>query len=108
MRLECQDSETLALRYTLDTVTDSNGRYSFVVEDDHEDQICSCVLKKSPLAGCNETDPGRSKASAVLTRNMNGIAKDEHVVNNMGFLINKSLAGCEQLLKKYFPTDEEE
>ncbi|XP_024017544.1 protein DOWNSTREAM OF FLC [Morus notabilis] len=108
VRLDCLDRETLELRYSSHAVTDSTGTYNIKVEDDHEDQICECVLESSPIAACEMPDPGRSRASALLTRYMNGVVNNKHIVNNMGFLLEKPLAECEQVLKRYFPDDDED
>lgn len=108
MRVECKDRETLRVKYSLEAETDANGTYEIMVEDDHEDQICECALVSSPIANCRLADPGRSRASALLTRYMNGVVNSRHTVNNMGFLQDEPLAGCKELLKKYLPTDEDQ
>ncbi|KAL5555989.1 hypothetical protein UlMin_038225 [Ulmus minor] len=107
VRVECKDRDSLQLTYSKEAETDSTGTYSILVEQDHEDHMCQCVLVSSPLEGCKVADPGRCQASAVLTR-ANGVVNSKHFVNAMGFLKDKPLAGCEQLLKTYFPTDEDE
>ncbi|POO02824.1 Allergen Ole e 1, conserved site [Trema orientale] len=108
VRVECLDRETLRLKYSLETQTDENGMYEIMVEDDHEDQMCECALVSSPIADCKVADPGRSRASALLTAYMNGVVNRKHIVNNMGFLKDQPLAGCQELLKKYLPTDEDQ
>lgn len=108
VRIECRDRETLGLQYSIDALTDSTGTFIFKIEDDHEDQICECVLVSSPISDCKLADPGRCRASALLTRYMNGVVNSNHIVNNMGFLKEKPLAGCEQVLKQYFPPDEDD
>ena len=108
MRVECKDRETLEPKYRIDAVTDETGTYNIMVEDDHLDQICECALVSSPVDDCKLADPGRCRASALLTGYMNGVRNRKHIVNNMGFFKDKPLAGCQELLKKYFPIDDDQ
>ena len=91
--------------YSIEGVTDSTGTYNILVEDDHQDQICSSVLVSSPVADCKSADPGRSCASLVLTRN-NGVINDKQYANAMGFLKDQPLSGCSELLKQYLESDQ--
>ncbi|KAF4370559.1 hypothetical protein CsatB_023779 [Cannabis sativa] len=108
VKIECKDGDTLNLKYRMEAETDENGTYEIMVEDDHEDQICECVLVSSPMANCRVADEGRSRASALLTGYMNGVINRKHIVNNMGFLRDQPLPGCTELIKTYFPTDDEQ
>lgn len=74
-----------------------------MVEGDKDDQICESVLVSSPIADCKTSDPGRSKATALLTRTNNGVVNDFHIVNAMGFFKDQPLTLCANLLKKYLP-----
>ncbi|GMY11319.1 protein DOWNSTREAM OF FLC-like [Fagus crenata] len=105
VRIECKDRESLQLVYSIEGVTDSTGTYNILVEDDHQDQICSSVLVSSPVADCKSADPGRSCASLVLTRN-NGVINDKQFANAMGFLKDQPLSGCSELLKQYLESDQ--
>jgi hypothetical protein len=96
----------MKLVYSVEGETDSKGTYDILVEDDHEDQMCQSVLVSSPIADCKSTDPGRDRATVVLTRN-NGCLNDQRFANAMGFLKDQPLSGCTQLLKQYLESDDE-
>lgn len=82
-------------------VTDSTGTYNIMVEHDHHDHICRCLLVSSPLEWCNTPDPGRDRSSIVLTHNNNGVVNHLHYANAMGYLKDKPLPQCQALLKYY-------
>lgn len=82
-------------------VTDSTGTYDIMVENDHHDNICRCLLVKSPLPWCNQPDPGRDRSSIVLTHYNNGVVNHLHYANAMGYLKDEPLAQCHDLLKYY-------
>ncbi|KAK3419085.1 protein DOWNSTREAM OF FLC [Eucalyptus grandis] len=103
VRVECKDSTGTQLDYSIDTVTDSNGKWEVTVEDDHDDQLCSAVLVSSPKAGCQTVDPGRSKATLILTRS-NGAISSRHYANSMGCLTDQPLAECANL-RTYYQLD---
>lgn len=100
VRIECRDRDSLRLVYSVGGVTDSTGTYSILVEDDHEDEICECVLVHSPLANCKIADKGRNRVNIILTR-FNGVLNDNRFANSMGFLIDQRLPECGQVLQKY-------
>ncbi|XP_015890924.3 protein DOWNSTREAM OF FLC [Ziziphus jujuba] len=104
VRLECVNRTNLQVMYSAETQTDSTGTYNFDVKEDHQDQMCNCLLGKSPVANCNKADRGRKIASAVLTA-YNGVVNRFHKVNSMGFLINEALPHCKQLHNKYFASE---
>ncbi|KAJ8769703.1 hypothetical protein K2173_005306 [Erythroxylum novogranatense] len=99
VRIECKDRVTLQLKYSVEGVTNSDGLYNILVEDDHEDQICQAVLVDSPQIDCNEADPGRSSSEIILTR-YNGAISNVHFANSMGFFKDKALPGCKELVYK--------
>ncbi|XP_008245042.1 PREDICTED: protein DOWNSTREAM OF FLC-like [Prunus mume] len=105
VRIECKYRNTLQLAYSVEGETDTTGTYNILVEDDHEDQICESVLVSSPVNDCKSADPGRNRANVVVTR-YNGVVKDKHYANNMGFFKDQPLAGCEELLKQYLNYDQ--
>ncbi|KAF2284072.1 hypothetical protein GH714_018792 [Hevea brasiliensis] len=105
VRIECQDRETLQLKYNVEGVTDSTGTYQIKVEDDHQDQLCYATLVSSPVANCRTADRGRSRAEVILTRN-NGAISDLHFANSLGYLREEPLSGCAELLKQLLESDE--
>ncbi|XVF17209.1 hypothetical protein REPUB_Repub10bG0099600 [Reevesia pubescens] len=105
VEIKCYDRATLRLKYSIGAVTDSTGTYNILVEDDHLEQICYATLVSSPIPSCRVADPGRNKATVILTRN-NGVIANRHHANAMGFLQDKEAAGCKELLKKLLQDDE--
>lgn len=104
MRVECRrDTKAMKLAYKSPNITtDVNGKWEVQVNGDHQDELCHAVLVSSPIEGCRTPDPGRRKASVILTRN-NGATSDRHPVNSMGFLINEELLlpQCDKILAQY-------
>ncbi|KAL9459108.1 hypothetical protein AB3S75_002488 [Citrus x aurantiifolia] len=99
VRIECKDRNSLNLKYSVDGETDSTGTYNIHVDGDHQDQICYVKLISSPLADCKTADPGRARSQVILTRS-NGAVSNLHFANALGFLKNRPLAFCPELLKK--------
>ncbi|XP_030463353.1 protein DOWNSTREAM OF FLC-like [Syzygium oleosum] len=106
VRIECKDSTGTWLAYSVDTVTDSDGKWEATVEDDHDDQNCNAVLLSSPEAGCQTVDPGRGTATLILTRS-NGAIASRHHANSMGCLKDEPLDGCANL-RAYYQLDSNE
>ncbi|PSS17411.1 Protein DOWNSTREAM OF FLC like [Actinidia chinensis var. chinensis] len=100
VRVECKDRKTEELLYTIDSTTDSTGKYKIVVREDHGDQLCDCNLVSSPQSDCATVDPGRDRARVILTRN-NGMASNNRFANAMGFMRDQPMSGCHQLLQQY-------
>ncbi|KAL5751513.1 hypothetical protein ACOSP7_021722 [Xanthoceras sorbifolium] len=105
VRIECQKRENLQTTYTIDGVTDETGTFNIKVEDDKGDQICYTELVSSPVADCKTPDGGRYRSQIILTRS-NGAISDLHYSNALGYLKDKPLAGCTELLNTYFPYDQ--
>ncbi|XP_028755057.1 pollen-specific protein C13-like [Neltuma alba] len=105
VRVECKDRESLAVEYRKEGVTDSTGTYSIQVEHDHGDHLCEILFVSSPVADCKVPDPGRSKASIVLTRTENGVVNDLHYANALGCYKDVPLPECYQLLQYYLADD---
>ncbi|KAL7131525.1 hypothetical protein ABFS83_12G009200 [Erythranthe nasuta] len=98
--LECRSRTTSELTYSDETVTDSAGKYKFLVQSDRGDDFCDVFLSKSSDPECSEPNVGRDRARVILTRN-NGMDSNTRFANAMGFLANTPLASCEQILKQY-------
>ncbi|KAJ7956852.1 Pollen-specific protein [Quillaja saponaria] len=101
VEIVCKNRKTLEKVFSVKGVTDSTGKYSINVHEDHADEICECQLVNSPQPNCKIVDRGRSKSSVVLTRYDNGVLNYLHYANAMGFLQDEPLDGCSELLKYY-------
>ncbi|KAJ7965678.1 Pollen-specific protein [Quillaja saponaria] len=105
VRVECKDRNTMEVRYTMEGTTDQTGTYKIRVNEDHEDQICDCMLVSSPELGCNTAAPGRDKARVTLT-SYNGVASEDRYANAMGFMKEEAVSGCDEILRQYQEFDE--
>ncbi|XP_027337891.1 protein DOWNSTREAM OF FLC [Abrus precatorius] len=99
--IQCKERKTMNVVFYTEGVTDSTGTYHIEVANDHNDHICQCLLLHSPLEGCNKADPGRGRSSIVLTHIKNGVVNHIHYANAMGYLKDKPLPQCKELLKYY-------
>jgi hypothetical protein len=106
VRVECKDRKTFALLYSKEATTDASGTYEILVNDDHADQMCDCLLVHSPQDGCNKFAPGRDRSRLALTSN-NGITSYKRFANAMGFEKDEADAGCTEVLAQYQELDEE-
>uniref|UniRef100_A0A7N0ZSP9 Uncharacterized protein n=1 Tax=Kalanchoe fedtschenkoi TaxID=63787 RepID=A0A7N0ZSP9_KALFE len=86
--------------------TDSTGTYHISVNDEHEEEYCDVLLVSSPVKGCSKVDPGRDRARVILFRN-NGMVSNNRVANNIGFVSDRPLAACAQVMQQYQLTDED-
>ncbi|GMY17249.1 protein DOWNSTREAM OF FLC-like [Fagus crenata] len=105
VRVECKDRSTMQLVYSKEGTTDSTGTYNIEVTEDHEDQLCDALLVSSPQHDCATASPGRDRARVILT-GLNGIASQKRFANSMGFMKDKALSGCAEILKQYQEFDE--
>lgn len=105
MRLECRDRAKWVLTFSKEAITNSEGKYSIVVTEDHKDESCKVVLVSSPHPTCSEPDRGRNSATVILTNN-NGLTNNIRYANAMGFLTERPLALCPALLKQYLDYDQ--
>ncbi|KAH7847376.1 hypothetical protein Vadar_025396 [Vaccinium darrowii] len=100
VKVECKNRETQELLYSIGATTDSKGKYEIKVREDHANQLCDVMLVSSPQSDCAKPDSGRDRSRVILTGN-NGISSYNRFANAMGFLKDKPLAGCQQLLQQY-------
>ncbi|KAK4742082.1 hypothetical protein SAY87_000083 [Trapa incisa] len=105
VKLECKDRHTMKILYTGDATTDSTGTYVIPVTEDHVDQLCDAMLVSSSHPTCRIPSEGRDKARVILTRH-NGMATDNRFANNMGFVTEKPMSGCNQILQQYQDLDD--
>ncbi|KAL9257782.1 Pollen allergen Che a 1-like protein [Drosera capensis] len=102
VRLECRNITGGDLTYTVDAVTDSQGRYSIAVDGDYEDDICEILLLESPKKDCSEipTDPYTRMAAKIPLTSNNGVVDPTRNANPLGFMINKPLPECPEVFKE--------
>ncbi|CAK7347104.1 unnamed protein product [Dovyalis caffra] len=100
VRLECMDRKTQVLVYSKEETTDSTGKYTINVDEDHKDQICDCMLVSSPWKNCRAPSAGRDRARVILT-NYNGLVSTTRYANSMGFMAAQPMSGCTELLRTY-------
>ncbi|GAV91921.1 14-3-3 domain-containing protein/Pollen_Ole_e_I domain-containing protein [Cephalotus follicularis] len=99
VQLVCNKRETGELTYTINGVTDEQGKYSLPVTGDHEEEICEVHIINSPRQDCSELMKGRDRARVVLTKN-NGVVEPTRYVNSLGFMRNEAVNGCEPVLRE--------
>ncbi|KAL5995092.1 hypothetical protein ACLOJK_025150 [Asimina triloba] len=105
VKIECNNRTTHKMTYQGEGQTDPNGTYTMSVPGDHEDDVCEVILVSSPVAGCTESKKPLDRARVMLTYN-NGISSDFRYANALGFVKDKPLDGCSELLAKYVLSDE--
>ncbi|KAM7517741.1 hypothetical protein LguiB_016703 [Lonicera macranthoides] len=100
VRIECKDRDTQKLRYSIDGITDSAGKYSITVADDHQEQMCDAMLVSSPDPECAVPDKGRDRSRVILT-GKNGMTNMIRFANAMGFLRDQPMAVCAKVMQLY-------
>ncbi|XP_031486107.1 pollen-specific protein C13-like [Nymphaea colorata] len=100
VRVECKDRTTGQMTYSIEGITDETGTYKIPVEEDRPDEICEAILVSSPISDCKEFESGRERARILLTKD-NGISNHVRFANSLGFIKDKPLPGCSELLKQY-------
>ncbi|KAI4337721.1 hypothetical protein L6164_016103 [Bauhinia variegata] len=103
--VECKDRTSMDVVYRKQGKTDSAGSYKILVDEDHVDQLCDVKLLSSPQKDCKVASPGRDQARVILTRN-NGIVSDDRFANNMGFMKDEAVSGCDEVLRSYQEFDD--
>lgn len=106
VRIECRSRVTSKITYQKETVTNSKGHYTVLVETDCGDDYCDAVLVKSSEPKCSEPSKGRDRARVILTRN-NGMCSSTRYANAMGFLASEPLPSCGSILQKYQEAEED-
>nr|BAK06698.1 predicted protein [Hordeum vulgare subsp. vulgare] len=107
VRLECRRFGTDKLERSIDGVTDESGTYKIELKDSHPEDICEMVLVQSPLPNCNEIQALRNRAEIVLSRNV-GISDNIRLANPLGYLKDKPLPVCPDLLKMFNLTTDDD
>ncbi|KAM3386756.1 hypothetical protein ACQJBY_009970 [Aegilops geniculata] len=107
VRLECKRFGTEKVERSIDGVTDEKGTYKIELKDSHPEDICEMVLVQSPLPNCNEIQELRDRAEIVLSRNV-GISDNIRMANPLGYLKDKPLPVCPDLLKTFNLTTDDD
>ncbi|CAD5317519.1 unnamed protein product [Arabidopsis thaliana] len=107
VKLSCKDRKTMEEVYTDKAVSDKEGKYKFIVHDDHRDQMCDVLLVKSSDKTCSKISVGREK-SRVILNHYSGIASQIRHANNMGFEKEVSDVFCSALFQKYMVDEDED
>ncbi|XP_020599375.1 pollen-specific protein C13-like, partial [Phalaenopsis equestris] len=105
VRLECKHFQNDAVEHSIEAVSGADGYYTFIVPNDHEEEICYVKLIKSPRADCAEFVENREQARILLTEN-SGQANNLRYANALGFLKDVALPVCPELLKAYETDDD--
>ncbi|KAJ8499892.1 hypothetical protein OPV22_010444 [Ensete ventricosum] len=100
VKLECKNYTTGEIIHTNQATTDATGKYQITVVDDHQEETCQVMLISSPRSDCSEISEGRNSALVVVTHNV-GITSGVRYANSLGFLKDKPLETCGQLLLQY-------
>ncbi|CAN6471257.1 unnamed protein product [Victoria cruziana] len=100
VRVECRDRESGQMTYSIEGLTDETGTYNIPVEEERPDEICEAILVSSSMSDCKEFESGRERARILLTKD-NGIADHVRYANSLGFIKDKPVPGCSELLKQY-------
>lgn len=100
VKLVCTNYTSGEITYTSEATTDGTGTYQISVEHDHQEETCEVELLKSPQSDCSEINEGRNHAPVVVTHNV-GIASNVRYANSLGFLKDKPLSNCGQILMQY-------
>ncbi|KAL6535941.1 hypothetical protein OROHE_012785 [Orobanche hederae] len=101
VRLECINLETKAVTYSVDGVTDSNGKYRLQVTGEHENDNCYVKVVKSPKPDCGEPLTDVSLSKVVVTGNI-GIHSDVRYANPIGFMTKEPNPQCISVLQDFF------
>ncbi|XP_051140189.1 pollen allergen Che a 1-like [Andrographis paniculata] len=106
VKIECKNKDTGKVTFSKEGRTNSEGRFTIMVNEDRGDDYCDAALVKSSNPECRNPNPGRDKARVILTSN-NGMTSNTRYVNAMGFERNVALESCPQILQKYEVTEDE-
>ncbi|KAG6520024.1 major pollen allergen Lol p 11-like [Zingiber officinale] len=100
VKLECKNFTTGEVTYTSEATTDTTGTYHVSVANDHQEETCAMQLVESSQSDCSEINDGRNSAPIVVTHNV-GIASNVRYANSLGFLKDKPLSNCGEVLMQY-------
>ncbi|XP_066379932.1 major pollen allergen Lol p 11-like [Miscanthus floridulus] len=97
----CRPFESNKETLKAEATTDDFGWYKLEIDQDHQEEICEVVLKKSPDPACAEIEELRDRARVPLTSN-NGIKQQGvRYANPIAFFRKDPLKECGAILQKY-------
>lgn len=97
MRLQCRNISTETETFSVEGVTDKDGKYKLTVEGDHQDDICEVTVVKSPREDCKEAVTGYEKARIECSDNV-GIHNAVRYANALFFMKSEAVSGCKEVL----------
>ncbi|WOL04219.1 hypothetical protein Cni_G12940 [Canna indica] len=100
VKLECRNYTTGEIVHTGEGVSNNDGVYQITVHDDYQEETCAVRLVSSAREDCAEINDERNSAPVIVTNNV-GIASNVRYTNSLGFLKDKPLPSCGQLLMQY-------
>ncbi|GER43055.1 pollen Ole e 1 allergen and extensin family protein [Striga asiatica] len=101
VKLECVNLDTKAVTYSVEGVTDGNGKYRLKVSGDHENDSCYVTALRSPKPECSEPLTDVQLSLVVLTENI-GIHSDVRFANPIGFMTKDPHPQCISILQDIF------
>ncbi|KAK6777118.1 hypothetical protein RDI58_023835 [Solanum bulbocastanum] len=97
VKLQCRNISTEAETFSVEGVTDKDGKYKLTVDGDHENDICEVTVVKSPREDCKESVSGYEKARIECSDNV-GIHNAVRYANPLFFMKAESVQGCKEAL----------
>ncbi|KAK4363979.1 hypothetical protein RND71_015337 [Anisodus tanguticus] len=103
---KCRNITTETETFSVEGVTDKDGKYKLTVEGDHEDDICEVTVVKSPREDCKETVSGYEKARIECSDNV-GMHNAVRYANPLFFMKAQAVEGCKEVLDELglFPVE---
>ncbi|CAN4117679.1 unnamed protein product [Withania somnifera] len=99
VKLQCRNIASGAETFSVEGVTDKDGKYKLRVEGDHQDDICEVTVVKSPREDCKESVSGYEKAR-IECSNDTGIDNAKRYANPLFFIKDHPLQQCKQVLEE--------
>ncbi|CAN4087361.1 unnamed protein product [Withania somnifera] len=99
VKLQCRNIGSGAETFSVEGVTDKEGKYKLRVEGDHQEDICEVTVGKSPREDCKESVSGYEKARIECSDNT-GIHNAVRYANPLFFMKAQTVAGCQQILEE--------
>ncbi|KAK4344577.1 hypothetical protein RND71_034753 [Anisodus tanguticus] len=97
VKLQCRNITTETETFSVEGVTDKDGKYKLTVEGDHQDDICEVTVVKSPREDCKETESGYEKARIECSENV-GMHNAVRYANPLFFMKAQAVEGCKEVL----------
>lgn len=103
MKLQCKGEDTGNITYSLEGVTDANGKYLLTVDGDHGTEDCEITLVKSTRNDCNEIPHEgwaiQPTSRITITQN-SGFHDQTRKANPLGFTKKTASPECAKLFQE--------